>query len=168
MGEGVKGDPRWVNKPSVLWFHSQLRCRAASREDKHLRVSWGGGGRAGTPELFCRSQVVLAVPGLNQHWQVPLDSGLSGSGCCLQGQRCCARQAWKQTELCWCFVSLTGFWSLPGSIETSLYQVWTVRLLVACCTELCCCLNNCPTFVNMDLLILSHCCIETLFCIPEH
>lgn len=73
MWKRVKGDPGAVKTQcGRLWLHTISSAPAASKEDKHLLVSWGGGGRAGTPELFCRSQVVRALPGLNQPWQIPL------------------------------------------------------------------------------------------------
>lgn len=84
-GEESEGGSQMSETPGlqIMAPHNQVRTSPASKEDKHLMASWGGGGRAGTPELFCRSQVVLAVPGLSQHWHIPLDFWLWTQGLCL-------------------------------------------------------------------------------------
>lgn len=132
-GSQMSENPAW-EVLQIVAPHDQLRSSTASKEEKHLPVSWGGGGRAGTWAVLqgpgCPGSAWFK-PALTNSTGLP-GSGLSGPGCCLHEQRCWAKQSWKQTELCLCIVSLTGFWGLPGSTESSLYLVWTVMLLAAC------------------------------------
>lgn len=70
-GSQISENPTWEVLQTVA-SHSQLRSGTASKGEERLTTSCGWEGRAETPELFCRSQVVpgsaLFKPALTNCW----------------------------------------------------------------------------------------------------